>query len=266
MKKVSRFIKLVLCLETLFSAGCTHFQKPIYSDPSEKADASETQDSSPIPSGDAEQPASFSAALAEPAPTAYTDSETGIIYSSVDESAVSPTYIRYTEQETEVQRFPDQIKAEFVTYEQDYSWFTFTDTDTGKSITVGILGLLPDLELRITGQKEGTGDRYYIELNFNREIESPLNEAGSRYGLFWFNWNYAAIDGVSFQNYVVTNLPDQPGKGGKIISESNGWKVIFYDSYYETVMNSSEVSEQEKKELETLHSKEYVILSDEVKS
>ena len=188
-----------------------------------------TSESTAVPSGTAEVPESSSSETSVPEPTSYTDADTGIIYTAVDESAISPTYIHHTEPEAEVTRFPGQIQAEYLSSEDGYSWFTFRDTESDDSVSVEVLSPLLDLELRITGEKAEEGDRIYLALKFNREIANPLQKSDSRYGLYWYNWNYASIDGVDFQNYVLCNTSEAPGKGGEVAAESNGWQLIRND-------------------------------------
>ena len=207
-----------------------------------------------------EEPAPAPPEVSVPEPSSYTDTDTGIIYSAFDESAISATYIRHTEPEAEVSRFPDQIQAEYLSSENGYSWFTFRDTDLNDSVTVGVMSLLPDLELQITGEKAEEGDRIYLALNFNHGIANPLQKSDSRYGLYWYNWNFASIDGVVFQTYVLSSTSEAPGKGGEVIAESNSRQLIRNDSYYSTVMGSADVSDEEKQEVEVLHQNEFIIL------
>ncbi len=211
-----------------------------------------------VPADHTEEPAPTPSEVSVPEPSSYTD--TGIIYSAVDESAISATYIRHTEPEAEVSRFPDQIQAEYLSSENGYSWFTFRDTDLNDSVTVGVMSLLPDLELQITGEKAEEGDRIYLALNFNQGIANPLQKSDSRYGLYWYNWNFASIDGVAFQTYVLSSTSEAPRKGGEVAAESNGWQLIRNDSFYSTVMGSADVSDEEKQEVEVLHQNEFIIL------
>jgi hypothetical protein len=240
---------IILVFSSLLLTACSS-TAVVSSSPSPSLNAA--PESTAVPSEPSETPV--------PKPTSYTDADTGTIYTAVDESAILPTYIQHTEPETEVTRFPDQIQAEYLSSEDGYSWFAFRDTESDDSVSVGVLSPLPDLELQITGEKAEEGDRIYLALNFNHGIANPLQKSDSRYGLYWYNWNYASIDGVDFQNYVLCNTSEAPGKGGEVAAESNGWQLIRNDSYYSTVMGSADVSDEEKQEVEVLHQNEFIIL------
>lgn len=250
-------LSIILVFSSLLLTSCSS-PAEVSSSPSPSLES--TSESTAVPSGTAEVPESSSSETSVPEPTSYTDADTGIIYTAVDESAISPTYIQHTEPEAEVSRFPDQIQAEYLSSENGYSWFTFRDTDSNDSVTVGVMSLLPDLELQITGEKAEEGDRIYLALNFNHGIANPLQKSDSRYGLYWYNWNFASIDGVVFQTYVLSSTSEAPGKGGEVIAESNSRQLIRNDSYYSTVMGSADVSDEEKQEVEVLHQNEFIIL------
>ena len=61
-------------------------------------------------------------------------------------------------------------------------------------------------------EKAEEGDRIYLALNFNQGIANPLQKSDSRYGLYWYNWNFASIDGVVFQTYVLSSTSEAPGR------------------------------------------------------
>lgn len=189
--------------------------------------------------------------------------EDGIVYTIVDELAVSQPYSYSVGGDTPV--YEDRITEPFTavkTEEADgYTYFTFHNEKENDDITFGVLSRLPDLEPDIRGFTNNFfSDRELqeisVSLKFSSALGFPMKQNESRYGIWWMNYNYAMLDGVPFRDYfIVRDYEDGLIKGMHEIDKEGAYSLVTSSPMLgeiDTILSDEGVMDSEKEELQRL--------------
>ena len=187
--------------------------------------------------------------------------EDGTFYTVADEkTAVSRFHYSVAGEDVSRERLDSKLVfKQAVKEESGYTCFRILDTVRQKEIEFRLRTLMPDVVPQITGWLEDDDARINIDLKIANEVLTyPVNAENSRYGVYWFNRNYASADGFSLISYTI--LPEGQEnviKGGQVTDRLNGYVLVttgILNGNYDTVINvnTADVREDERKELQQL--------------